>query len=238
MSTRKTGGVYITTIQKFAETTGLLTERSNVICLSDEAHRSQNNLGSKLSIQTEGEADRIGAKITYGFAKYLRDALPNATYVGFTGTPIDETIHVFGKVVDQYTMKESEDDGITVPIKYDPRLARVFLNKEQAEKVEEYYCLCADEGATPEDIAKSKAAMSSMEVIIGDEDVLRHVAKDIIEDYKRRTETTDRLQKAMITCADRKIAFRLYKIMREIAARMVREKESIERTCIDSRRKE
>ena len=98
MSMRKTGGVYITTIQKFAETTGLLTERSNVICLSDEAHRSQNNIGSKLSIQTEGEADKIGAKITYGFAKYLRDALPNATYVGFTGTPIDETVHVFGKV--------------------------------------------------------------------------------------------------------------------------------------------
>lgn len=216
MSMRKTGGVYITTIQKFAETTGLLTERSNVICLSDEAHRSQNNIGSKLSIQAEGDADKIGAKITYGFAKYLRDALPNATYVGFTGTPIDETVHVFGKVVDQYTMKESEDDGITVPIKYDPRLARVFLNKEQAEKVEEYYRLCADEGATPEDIAKSKAAMSSMEVIIGDEDVLHRVAKDIIEDYKRRTETTDRLQKAMITCADRKIAFRLYKIMREM----------------------
>ena len=142
--------------------------------------------------------------------------MPNATYVGFTGTPIDETIHVFGDVVDQYTMKESEDDGITVPIKYDPRLARVFLNKEQAEKVEEYYRICADEGATPEDIAKSKAAMSSMEVIIGDEDVLRRVAKDIIDDYKRRTETTDRLQKAMITCADRTIAFRLYKIMREL----------------------
>lgn len=157
MSTRQTGGVYITTIQKFAESTGLLTERSNVICMSDEAHRSQNNLGSKLSIQADGEADKIGARITYGFAKYLRDALPNATYVGFTGTPIDETIHVFGDVVDQYTMKESEDDGITVPIKYDPRLARVFLNKEQADKVEEYYRLCADEGAMPEDIAKSKA---------------------------------------------------------------------------------
>ena len=105
--------------------------------------------------------------------------MPNATYVGFTGTPIDETIHVFGDVVDQYTMKESEDDGITVPIKYDPRLARVFLNKEQAEKVEEYYRICADEGATPEDIAKSKAAMSSMDVIIGDEDVLRRVAKEL-----------------------------------------------------------
>lgn len=216
MSLRKTGGVYITTIQKFAESTGLLTDRSNVICLSDEAHRSQNNIGSKLSIQTEGDADKIGAKITYGFAKYLRDALPNATYVGFTGTPVDDTIHVFGEIVDQYTMREAEADGITVPIKYDPRLARVFLNKEQAEKIEEYYQLCAEEGATPEDMAKSKKAMSGMEMIIGDERVLRLVAKDIIEDYKCRMETTDRLQKAMITCADRKIAFRLYRIMREM----------------------
>ena len=238
MSTRKTGGVYITTIQKFAESTGLLTERSNVICMSDEAHRSQNNIGSKLSIQTEGEPDKIGARITYGFAKYLRDALPNATYVGFTETPIDETIHVFGDVVDQYTMKESEEDGLTVPIKYDPRLARVFLNKEQANKVEEYYRLCADEGATPEDIAKSKVAMSSMEMIIGDEDVLHRVARDIIDDYKRRTETTDRVQKAMIACADRTIAFRLYKIMRELQPDWFEKKKALNELVLTADEKE
>ena len=143
-------------------------------------------------------------------------ALPNATYVGFTGTPIDETVHVFGQIVDQYTMKESEADGITVPIKYDPRLARVFLNREQADKVEAYYKLCADEGATPEDIAKSKAAMSSMQVIIGDDDVLERVAKDIIADYIKRTESEPRLQKAMITCIDRPTAFKLYKKMRDL----------------------
>ena len=227
MSTRKTGGVYITTIQKFAESTGLLTERSNVICMSDEAHRTQNNLGTKLAIRTDGAQEKIGAKITYGFAKYLRDALPNATYVGFTGTPIDETVHVFGKVVDQYTMRESEDDEITVPIKYDPRLARVFLNKEQADKVEAYYRLCADEGATPEDIAKSKAAMSSMQVIIGDDDVLHRVARDIIDDYKRRTASTDRLQKAMITCIDRMTAFRLYKVMRELQPEWFEKKKAL-----------
>jgi Type I site-specific restriction-modification system, R (restriction) subunit and related helicases len=133
--------------------------------MSDEAHRTQNNLGTHLVINEgnkNAEAmaadEKIGAKVTFGFAKYLRDALPNATYVGFTGTPIDETVHVFGEVVDQYTMRESEADGITVPIKYDPRLARVFLNREEAEKVEAYYRLCADEGATKEDIEKSKAA--------------------------------------------------------------------------------
>lgn len=229
MSTRKTGGIYITTIQKFAEDTGLLTERANVICMSDEAHRTQNNLGAKMRINDGSKRkddnetnlpaekdEKIGAKVTYGFATYLRNALPNATYVGFTGTPIDETVHVFGKVVDQYTMKESEADGITAPIKYDPRLARVFLNREQAEKVESYYKLCADEGATPEDIAKSKAAMSGMQVIIGDEGVLKKVAQDIINDYERRTAETDRLQKAMITCIDRPTAFKLYKLMREM----------------------
>ena len=224
MTLRKSGGIYITTIQKFAETTGLLTERSNVICMSDEAHRTQNNLGTHLTINDGSKSkdkesltndEKLGAKVTYGFAKYLRDALPNATYVGFTGTPIDETVHVFGKVVDQYTMQESEADGITVPIKYDPRLARVFMNREQAEKVEAYYRLCADEGATPEDIAKSKAAMSSMQVIIGDDDVLERVAKDIIADYIKRTDGIDRLQKAMITCIDRPTAFKLYKKMRE-----------------------
>lgn len=222
MTLRKSGGIYITTIQKFAETTGLLTERSNVICMSDEAHRTQNNLGTHLVIN-DGSKDKdmigceekLGAKVTYGFAKYLRDALPNATYVGFTGTPIDETVHVFGKVVDQYTMQESEADGITVPIKYDPRLARVFMNREQAEKVEAYYKLCAEEGATEEDIAKSKAAMSNMQVIIGDDDVLERVAKDIIADYIKRTDGIDRLQKAMITCIDRPTAFKLYKKMRE-----------------------
>ena len=203
MTLRKSGGIYITTIQKFAETTGLLTERSNVICMSDEAHRTQNNLGTHLTINDGSKSrdkeslandEKLGARVTYGFAKYLRDALPHATYVA---------------------MQESEADGITVPIKYDPRLARVFMNREQAEKVEAYYRLCADEGATPEDIAKSKAAMSSMQVIIGDDDVLERVAKDIIADYIKRTEGIDRLQKAMITCIDRPTAFKLYKKMRE-----------------------
>lgn len=216
MSSRKTGGFYITTIQKFSASTGLLSDRTNIICMSDEAHRTQNNLGSKLSIKDSGNPEDLGAKVTYGFAKYLRDALPNATYVGFTGTPIDETVHVFGDIVDQYTMKESEEDGITVPIKYNPRLARVFLNKEEAAKVEHYYEQCADDGATPEDIQKSKEAMSSLRVILQDEDRLRRVAKDIIQDYKLRLETTDRLQKAMICCADRMIAYKLYKAMKDI----------------------
>lgn len=218
MSTRNSGGVYITTIQKFTSDTGLLTDRDNVICLSDEAHRTQNNIGSTMTINktaTDNQA-KLGAFISYGFAKYLRDALPNATYVGFTGTPTDDAIHVFGGVVDQYTMKQSQEDGITVPIKYDPRLARVFIG-EQAKKIEEYYKLCADEGATPQDIAKSKAAMSSMNVILGDPDRLVRVAKDIVSDYETRCANNPSVvQKAMITCSNREIAYQLYQIIAKI----------------------
>jgi len=216
LTIRKTGGFFITTIQKFTESTGQLSDRANIICMSDEAHRSQNNLGSKLVINSDPEKGEVGARITEGFASYLRKALPNATYVGFTGTPIDETVHVFGAIVDQYTMQESEADGITVPIKYNPRLARVFMNREQVDLIEGYYKKCADEGTTEEEMEKSKKAMTSLLVILNNDDVIARIAKDIVDDYKARLDTTDRLQKAMVTCPDRKIAYKLYKAMKEI----------------------
>lgn len=238
LSLRKTGGFFITTIQKFAESTGLLSERSNIICMSDEAHRTQNNLGSKLVINTDTEKGTVGVRTTEGFATYLRKALPNATYVGFTGTPIDETVHVFGDIVDQYTMQESEADGITVPIKYNPRLARVFMNEKQAEEVEKYYRLCADEGAKAEDIEKSKKAMSGMLVILDNEDRIKRVAVDIVADYKARLETTSRLQKAMITCADRKIAFKLYKAIKEIEPEWFEAKKALNELTLTADEKE
>ncbi len=114
LKNRPSGGVYITTIQKFCEKTGLLSERCNIICISDEAHRTQTSVGAKLKKTNKG------VFMTYGFGHYLRTSFPNATYCGFTGTPIDETIAVFGDVVDSYTMKESSDDGITVRIAYEP----------------------------------------------------------------------------------------------------------------------
>lgn len=152
---RPSGGVYVTTIQKFCENTGLLSERSNIICISDEAHRTQTGVGSKLK-----KTDK-GVFTTYGFAHYLRTSFPNATYCGFTGTPIDETIAVFGDVVDSYTMKESSDDGITVRIAYEPRLARVIISDEQAKEIQKYYDRCADQGSTPEQIEESKKAESA-----------------------------------------------------------------------------
>src|SRR5699024_1166946 len=141
LSKNQSGGVYITTIQKFCEDTGLLSNRENIICISDEDHRTQTNIGSKLKYTDKG------IETTYGFAKYLRDSFPNATYAGFTGTPIDEALHVFGNIVDSYTMKESTDDGITVRIQYEPRLARVVISEEQAREIDEYYKQTSDEGA-------------------------------------------------------------------------------------------
>ena len=203
------GGVYVITIQKFCESVGLLSNRNNIICISDEAHRTQTNIGSKLKRTDEG------VFTTYGFAYYLRESFPNATYCGFTGTPIDETVAVFGKVVDSYTMKESCNDGITVRIVYEPRLARVVVSEEQAKEIEKYYQLCAEEGSTEEQIEKSKrAAMSKMSAILAHSERLKKFATDIITHYEilchEKPEVT---QKAMIVCADRKIAF---KVLQEI----------------------
>ena len=217
LSSRKGGGFYITTIQKFTESTGLLSDRANIVCMSDEAHRSQTNLGDKITINTEAEKGKLGAFITKGFAAYLRAALPKATYVGFTGTPIDDTVKVFGAVVDKYTMAQSKEDGITVDIKYSARLARVFTDEEQLKKIEEYYSQCEEDGVSEEQIRKSKSAMASMSVILGEPDRLRRVAKDIVTDYELRLQNEpELLQKAMITCADRFIAYQLLNFILEL----------------------
>lgn len=201
---RPSGGVYVTTIQKFCENTGLLSDRSNIICISDEAHRTQTGVGSKLK-----KTDK-GVFTTYGFAHYLRTSFTNATYCGFTGTPIDETIAVFGDVVESYTMKESSDDGITVRIAYEPRLARVIISDEQAKEIQKYYDRCADQGSTAEQIEESKRAMSKMRKILGHPDRLHKLAMDIAEHYDALcAEKPDIVQKAMIVCSDRQIAYDL-----------------------------
>ncbi|MDR3021590.1 MAG: DEAD/DEAH box helicase family protein, partial [Clostridiales bacterium] len=145
----KSGGIYIITIQKFSEDIGLLSSRNNIICISDEAHRTQTNTGSKMKLTDKG------VFVSHGFAKYLRDGFPNATYCGFTGTPIDETVAVFGEIIDSYTMKQSTDDKITVPLTYEPRLARVILSDEQAREIKQYYSKCIDDGANPEQVETS-----------------------------------------------------------------------------------
>ncbi|WP_321319235.1 HsdR family type I site-specific deoxyribonuclease [Labilibaculum sp.] len=203
---RNSGGVFLTTIHKFTEDTQLLTDRTNVICISDEAHRSQTNLDQKLRITENGVTK------TYGFAKYLHDSLPNATYVGFTGTPVDATLDVFGEVVDAYTMTESVKDEITVRIVYEGRAAKVLLNNSALQQIEEYYSECAEEGANDYQIEESKKAATNMNTIIGDPDRLKALAEDFVKHYEKRvTEGSTVKGKAMFVCSSRQIAYEFYK---------------------------
>lgn len=202
---RKSGGVFLTTIQKFSEGIDLLSDRANIICISDEAHRSQTNIGQNFQV-----TDR-GVRRSFGFATYLHNSLPNATYVGFTGTPIDATIEVFGEVVDAYTMTESVADDITRRIVYEGRAAKVFADHQKLEEIEEYYQKCAEEGANEYQIEESKKAVTKMEQILGDPDRIAAVAKDFVEHYEKRLEEGSTVcGKAMFVCANRAIAYSLY----------------------------
>ncbi len=206
MQGRQSGGVFLTTIHKFTEDTQLLTDRTNVICISDEAHRSQVNLDQKIKVTENGVTK------TFGFAKYLHDSLPNATFVGFTGTPIDATLDVFGKVVDAYTMTESVKDEITVRIVYEGRAAKVLLNNSKLKEIEDYYAKCADLGSNENQIEQSKKEMAQMYAIIGDPDRLKEVANDFVNHYEQRVSEGSTVKgKAMFVCSTREIAFELYK---------------------------
>jgi len=206
MQGRNSGGVFLTTIHKFTEDTELLTERTNVICISDEAHRSQTNLDQKVKVTSEG------VKKTYGFAKYLHDSLPNATFVGFTGTPIDATLDVFGKVVDAYTISESVRDEITVRIVYEGRAAKVALHNSELEKIEKYYEEAAEAGANEYQIEESKKATATMNAILGDPDRLLKLAEDFVQHYENRVNEGATVKgKAMFVCSSREIGYEFYK---------------------------
>ncbi len=203
---RESGGVFLTTIHKFTEDTKLLTDRRNVICISDEAHRSQTNFDQKIKVTEKGVSK------TFGFAKYLHDSLPNAVYVGFTGTPIDATLDVFGKVVDAYTMTESVRDEITIRIVYEGRAAKVVLKNSELEKIEKYYNDVAKEGANEYQIEKSKQESAKLNVILGDPDRLKALAEDFVTHYENRiSEGSSVKGKAMFVCSTRPIAYELYK---------------------------
>ncbi len=202
---RNSGGVFLTTIHKFNEDTELLTDRTNVICISDEAHRSQTNLDQKISVTEDG------VKKSYGFAKHLHDSLPNATYVGFTGTPIDATMEVFGEIVDSYTMTESVKDDITVRIVYEGRAAKVLLNTSKVQEIEEYYGNVIEDGGSEYQVEESKRQMASMSTILGDPDRIKAIAIDFINHYEARVEEGSTIKgKAMFVCSNRTIAYQLY----------------------------
>ena len=208
---RTSGGVFLTTIQKFAETTGLLSDRANIICISDEAHRSQTGIQQELTITEDG------VRRHYGFAKYLRDSFPNATYVGFTGTPVDATIEVFGPIVDKYTMAEAVADEITRKIVYEGRASKVIIESDVVRQIEEYYSKCADEGASEYQIEESKRAMTSMEVLLSDEKLLKRISEDFVWHYEKRVAEGSTIEgKAMFVCPSRKIAWQIYQNLIEL----------------------
>lgn len=202
----KAGGIVFTTIQKFEEGDGVINDRSNIIFMADEAHRSQYGLEAKL--------DRTTGEWKYGMAKHMRDALPNATFIGFTGTPIDmkdkSTIEVFGNYIDIYDMTQAVDDGATVPIYYENRTAKLKLNEEVLKKIDAEYAAIAGD-STELEIEKSKADLTSIEAVVGSAERLNMLADDIIAHYEDRQYVLT--GKAMIVCMTRRIAINLYKLL-------------------------
>lgn len=215
LGARESGGFYICTIQKFCDREddkiGLINDRSNIICFSDEAHRTQLEHAKKIQFSKDAD-ENMKAMVSKPYAKVLKEAFPNATFVGFTGTPIAETYQTFGDEIDRYTMDQAVADGITVSIKYHPRIAKVLLDQAKVKEIEDYYKKCADDGATAEDVEASKKAMSSMEVILGEPSRLERLAVDIHDHYVSScANDPDRVQKAMIVCSSRPIAYALLK---------------------------
>ncbi|NIJ44453.1 type I restriction enzyme R subunit [Wenyingzhuangia heitensis] len=229
----KSGGVFLTTIHKFTEDTELLTGRTNVICISDEAHRSQTNLNQKVSITEKG------VKKTYGFAKYLHDSLPNATYVGFTGTPVDATLDVFGDVVDAYTMTESVKDEITVRIVYEGRAAKIALSSGKLKEIEDYYKVCEEEGANEYQVEESKKASANMNAILGDPDRIKALAEDFIKHYETRVHEGSSVRgKAMFVCSSRQIAYAFYQELIQLRPEWKEVKQAPEGVVLTANEKE
>ncbi len=213
LGARESGGFYVCTIQKFCDRkddkVGLINKRRNIICFSDEAHRTQLEHSRKIQFSKDAD-ENMKAMISRPYAKVLKEAFPHATFVGFTGTPIAETYQTFGDEIDRYTMDQAVADGLTVSIKYHPRIAKVLLDKQKVNEIENYYKTCADDGATREEIEASKKAMSSMEIILGEPSRLKRLAEDIHTHYTAACEKDpDRIQKAMVVCSNRMIAFNL-----------------------------
>ncbi|MBQ8261178.1 MAG: type I restriction endonuclease subunit R [Lachnospiraceae bacterium] len=204
----KAGGIIFTTIQKFEESSEVLSERSNIIFMADEAHRSQYGLDGKL--------DRATGEWKYGMAKYMRDSLPNATFIGFTGTPIDHndksTVEVFGEYIDVYDMTQAVEDGATVPIYYENRTAKIKFNEELLKRIDaEYDKLAETENSAM--VEKSKSDIGNIEAIVGSKERLDLLANDIIAHYEDRQYVLT--GKAMIVCMSRRIAINLYKTILE-----------------------
>lgn len=201
---REAGGIIFTTMQKFEEDTDMLSDRRNIILIADEAHRSQYGI--------EAKVDRETGRIRYGMAKYVRDALPNASFIGFTGTPIDSidrsTQEIFGDYIDIYDMTQAVEDEATKPIFYESRVMRLKLDQSILERIDaEYEDMAVN--AEPHHIARSKKELGQMEAILGADDTIGELCQDIITHYEDRKHIVE--GKAMIVAYSRPIAMEIYK---------------------------
>lgn len=205
------GGIYLMTIQKFSEDLNLLSNRHNIICISDEAHRTQT------SIEGYYKRTNDGVKKAHPFGECVRNSFPNAIYVGFTGTPVDATLKTFGTIVSKYTMKQSKDDGSTVGISRLPGPREVQLDEKLAEACDKYYEALADAGTNEYQIEASKREMTKIKHVLGAPSRLDIVVKHFIEHYEYRcSENSTVNQKAMFICYDREIAFDVYNRIKQL----------------------
>ncbi|ABC77918.1 type I restriction endonuclease subunit R [Syntrophus aciditrophicus] len=228
------GGIVFTTIQKFFPESGAsdyeqLSERKNIIVIADEAHRSQYGFGAKTRIVKKNGKDEE-AVTRYGFAKYMRDALPNASFIGFTGTPIEKedasTPAVFGNYVDVYDIAQAVEDGATVKIFYESRLAKVHLKPEERAKLDEEAESIGEGEETAKE--KAKAKWAQIEAIVGHSDRLKTVAADIIDHFEKRQQVFE--GKGMIVCMSRRIAVELYEQIIELRPEW--ENDDLKKGCI------
>lgn len=205
---RASGGVIFTTMQKFAPAAGeasypVLTDRRNVVVIADEAHRSQYGFGAKVERKT--------GEVAYGFAKHLRDALPNASFIGFTGTPIEtgdvNTPAVFGDYIDIYDISRAVEDGATVPIYYESRLARIELPEDEKPQIDaEVDELTEDEAVSEQERIKQK--WSTIEALVGSQKRIAMIAADLVDHFEKRTAALE--GKGMVVCMSRRICVALY----------------------------
>ncbi len=209
LSRRSSGGIFFTTVQKFGTLDGetrhpVLSDRHNIVVISDEAHRSQYGLKAKY--------DTSEKRFKYGYARHLRDAIPNATFIGFTGTPISledrDTRAVFGDYVSIYDIQDAVDDGATVPIYYESRLAKLDVNQSEIEELSNQVEEIVEEYESESEREKAKSQWSTLEKLVGSEPRLRQVAEDLVKHYEKRTSSVE--GKAMVVAMSREICVDLY----------------------------
>ena len=217
LANRQANGIIFTTMQKFEKSDGPLSERRNIIVMADEAHRSQYGLTEKVVVRQK-ENGEVEAKTVVGTARIIRDSLPNATFIGFTGTPISSkdrsTREVFGDYIDIYDMTQAVEDGATRPVYYESRVIHLKLDEKTLHLIDDEYDLMA-QNADPYVIEKSKKELGKMEAILGAEQTINSLVDDILDHYENyRSHILT--GKAMIVAYSRPIAMKIYKRILEL----------------------